>query len=532
MKDAAGTGALVRLALRRDRIVLAVWIAVFAFMAAVSALATVDLYPTLTSRLHAAATINGSRPLVALYGRIYDPKSIGAISMIKMGGFGAVFVAMLAVVLVVRHTRADEESGRMELAGSTALGRRAPLTATLTVAVLANLVLAALTAVVLAASGLPVDGSIAFGLAWAGVGIAFAAIAALVAQMTTTARAATSLSAAVLAFVYLLRAIGDAADETGPRWLSWLSPIGWGQRFRPYAGNRWWVLLVTLGFAAVVAAGAFAIAARRDLGTGILPTRPGPPAAGRRFGTAFALTRRLHRILFVGWAVGFTLTGALLGSLASSVADFFTTESSRDFITKLGGEKPLTDAYLAAELGFAAVVAAAYGIQAVGRARSEEVQGRVEPLLATSVPRTRWLLGHVAVAIGGSFALMALAGAGAGVVHAAQTGDANDFWRILAAAVVQLPAAWVLVGIVVLAFGLSPRFVTAGWIALGAFVFLAEIGPLLELGHWVMDLSPFTHTPKLPGVAFTAEPVVILTAIAGALGAAGFVAFRRRDIAS
>jgi len=42
-------------------------------------------------------------------------------------------IGLLALLTVVRHTRADEEAGRSELIGSTALGRHAQLAAALIV---------------------------------------------------------------------------------------------------------------------------------------------------------------------------------------------------------------------------------------------------------------------------------------------------------------------------------------------------------------------------------------------------------------
>jgi ABC-2 type transport system permease protein len=45
-----------------------------------------------------------------------------------------------------------------------------------------------------------------------------------------------------------------------------------------------------------------------------------------------------------------------------------------------------------------------------------------------------------------------------------------------------------------------------------------------------MDVSPYAHTPRLPGGDFSATPVIWLTAIAVALMAVGFVGFRRRDV--
>jgi ABC-2 type transport system permease protein len=531
MNAFAGTAALLRLALRRDRVLIGVWLAVFVAMAAFSASATVDLYPTLASRLEAAETLNRSQSLVALYGRVYDPTSLGAIAMIKLGGFGAGFVALLSIMLVVRHTRRDEEAGRTELVGATAAGRRAPLTAALAEAALVNAALAALTAAGLTATGLPIDGSAAFGLAWGGVGLAFAAIAAVAAQVASTARGAKAVSLVVLAAVYVLRAVGDAADETGPRWLSWLSPIGWGQQFRPYAGNRFWVLAITLAFTATVVAVSLAIVARRDLGSGVLPDRPGPAQASPRLATPLALAWRLHRGSLAGWAVGFALVGSLMGSLASQVGGFLTSEDARDLFAKLGGEKAVSDMFLSVELAFAGIVAAAFGIHVVMRLHAEETEGRAEPVLATAVSRLRWAAGHLAVAAGGTMLLLAITGFAAGVAHGAATGDLGQTWRVLAGALAQAPAAWVVVGIAVAAFGLAPRYSALGWAALVAFVLLAEIGPLLELSSWVMDLSPFAHAPKLPGGTVESAPLVSLVAVAVALAAAGLAGLRHRDVA-
>jgi ABC-2 type transport system permease protein len=530
MKTLAGTGALVRLALRRDRILLPVWLAVFVLMALSAAAGTIALYPDDGSWAQAAQTWNHSRPLVALYGRVHESASVGSLAVVKPLGTMAAVLAIVAVVLVVRHTRAEEESGRLELLGSSVVGRYAPLTAALLVVVGATVVLGVFAALAMMAAGLAAAGSLAFGAAWAGVGIAFAAVAATVAQVTRSARGAVGIGVAVVGVVYVLRAVGDTVETTGPTWLTWLSPIGWAQQFRPYAGNRWWVLLVVLGFAAVATAAAYALAARRDFGAGLLPDRPGPARAAPTLRGPLALAWRLQRGSLYGWTVGLTLAGLLFGNLASQIGVFFDSAESRDVLAALGGHRGLTDAYLAAVLGMIGIAASGYGIQAATRLRAEESVLHTEQLLALPVGRIRWALSHLTIAVTGTSLLMTAAGASAGLAHGARVGDLGQAGRVLAGALAQLPAVWVLTGVVVAAFGLAPRLVGVGWAALVVFLLLAEVGPLLEVSQWVLDVSPYAHVPKVPGADFSWAPVLTLTLVAVALTAAGLIGFRRRDI--
>jgi ABC-2 type transport system permease protein len=525
-----GTGSLIRLALRRDRVMLAVWILIFVVMAAGSASATVGLYSTVSERVEAARAINGTPSLVALYGLIYDESSLGALSMIKLGGFGGALVAVLAIILVVRHTRSEEEAGRLELVGSTVVGRHAPLAAALVVTAGGVLVLGLLTALGLAAAGLPVGGSFAFGLAWASVGIAFAAVGGVTAQITSSARAAIGMATGFLGVVYVLRAIGDTTVDSGAGWLRWLSPIGWGQQVRPFQGDRWWVLFLPLAFFAVTAVLAHVLLAHRDHRAGLLPDRLGPATAGRGLGGAFGLAWRLQRGTLIGWASAFLVLGMVFGNIASNIGGFLGSESAQEFIRKLGGVRVLTDAFMSTELGIVGVIASAYAVQAVLRLRTEETEQRAEPVLATGVSRHTFAWSHLTVALVGSTVLLTAAGLGAGLTYSAQTGHASDFWRVLAAAVVRLPATWVLAGIVMAAFGLAPRAALAGWVALVTFLLLGEFGPLFELNQRIMDVSPYAHVPRLPGGAFGVTPLAWLVLVAAALVTAGLVGFRRRDV--
>jgi ABC-2 type transport system permease protein len=526
-EDNVGWFALLRLALRRDRWILTAWVVGLALTAGSSAAATVALYPTEQSRVEAAETINASAAVVALYGRIYDPTSLGAVSMIKLTALGAAIVGIVMLFFAIRHTRGEEESGRLELLSGGRLGRLAPLTAAVVLVAASSLVLGLLTAVVNTAAGLPASGSLAFGLGWAATGLVYGAIGAVCAQLTTGARAARGLGLTVLAVTYALRAVGDLA-EPGPSALSWLSPIGWNQQIRPYAGDRWWVLVIPLVVVLVLVPVAYALRMRRDLGAGLREDRPGP-AVGR-LGTVGGLAWRLQSRVLLAWVVAFALFSALMGSLASSVPNLINSPSMKEFFQAIGGTSGLIEVFLGAEIAIAAAIAAAYGISAASRLRAEETDGHVEPVLATRATRGHWATSHYAIAIGGSALLMVLAGFVAGISASLSVSDSSLFGKVLLAALAQIPAVWAVISLVILAFGWLPRATAAVWGLLVAFVVVGEFGSLWKLPEWVMDLSPLRHAPTLPVQSSGITPVVWLTLAAAVISVIGYLGWRRRDV--
>jgi ABC-2 type transport system permease protein len=285
-------------------------------------------------------------------------------------------------------------------------------------------------------------------------------------------------------------------------------------------------------FTAAVAAVAYTLTGRRDLGAGILPARPGPAQATASLRSPLALAWRLQRGTLLAWAAGFAVYGAAIGGVADGINDIVKDSSgTRDMLTKMGGQQGIVDAFLATTMGMIGLLASVYAVQATLRLRSEEMAQRVEPLLATSVSRTRWAASHLIIAALGTAVLLTVAGLATGLTHGLRAHDlSGQPPRLLGAALVQIPGAWVLAAIVVVLFGLSSRLAVAGWGALAACLLLGQLGPILKLSQWAMDLSPFTHVPKLPGGDLTATPLISLTLLAALLTTAGLAGFRRRDI--
>lgn len=527
-----GTIRLLRLYLRRDRLVAPLWILLLSLPLGGVYVASIDsVYPTEADRASFAATLLASPAQLAMYGPLYNT-SIGAVGVWKAGMFHTL-IAVATILTVVRHTRAEEETGRGEMMGSTAVGRYANLTAALILALGGALATGLLGAVSLIASDVPASGSLAFGLALAASGMVFAGVAAVTAQVSTGARLARGLAFAVLGATYTLRAVGDAQAGDGPvSPLTWLSPQGWSLQVRPYAGDRWWVLLLHLVLLAVLIVTAYALLRRRDVGAGLIAERLGRPEAGPALTGPLGLAVRLQRATLLAWTIGVGLYGLVIGSVVNGIGDSFgSNETLRDLITRMGGTNSLEDSFVNYAFTMLGLAGAAYAISASLRLFGEENGGHAESVLTGAVGRVRWVASHLVFALGGPVVIMVTAAVLGGLVYGIAAGDiAGTLPGVLAAALVQLPAIWLFAAITIALFGLAPRWTPVAWGLLTAAIAVFMLGSISGAPQWFRGLEPFGHAPKVPGSEFTATPVIVTAALAAVLLAAGLVGVRGRDL--
>lgn len=517
---------LARLALRRDAVMIGVTLAFIWLMSFYSARAVRDLYADRASLVASNTAGNASAGVVAMYGRVHDLASVGGLGANKIAMIDMVALAFLVTAIVRRHTRADEEQGRLELLGATPRVRSSALGAAVLVAVVTSVVCGLVTDVCLQLGGWPARGSMMLGLAQAGVGLSFTGIAAIAMQLSANARSCSMWAYGAVALAFLLRMIGDVEWNTPLAFLSWLSPLGWAQQVRPYDGDRGWVLVLPLVFCVLGVVLAARLNAGRDLAGGLLATRPG--AAHSRIGSVFGLGWRLQRIPLVGWLVIYLLFGALSGGISGSMSGFVNS-SDEHLLQAMGGAGHLSDLYLTLVNAFAAFGAAAYGVSSVLQLRTEETQGRLEPVLAAPVGRWRFAWSHLWIALAGPVLLQAALGAASASVHGL-AGGSSGWWREFTPSLVALPGIWLMVALALAAIGWVPRLDWLGWALLGWVVVLQEVGGLVGFPHWLMQVSPFPHLPQLPVSPMDWAPVLWLTALSALVVALSLVGYRRRDM--
>ena len=532
----AGTLRLARLAARRDRVTLPVWVlGLTAFLAATTAMFVRSL-PTYADRVREAELPTDNAGLRML-GLTSGP-TVGGAVMVRDYVLLGTLAALMCILTVVRHTRQGEELGRAEVVGSTVVGRYADLAAAVLVAVAADVVLAVLLGLAMVANGQPAAGAFTAGAGVASVGIVFAGVAAVTVQLASTTRGAIGTAGAVLALAFLLSGVGNMLGTPDTRamrvtsaWPAWLSPIGWAQQLRPFGGDHVRPLGLSVALVVALLGAAGALVARRDVGAGLWPPRHGHAHAAAGMLSTSGLVLRLQRGALLAWVAGLLAFGLIFGSMTEQIRD--VRGQALEYYERIGGAGRLIESYYASIAQMGAMIVAIYVVQVLLRMRAEEAGGTLESLLACGVSRSRWVGAHVANAVGGTVVLNLAFSVGLGLGAGAVIGDARtQVGQAVAAGVVQLPAILLVGACALLVVAVLPRAASpVAWgVVIAALVLGPMFGPALGLSPAVLDLSPFTHVPTVPATGLTVAPLVVLTGACLALGVLAVLALRRRDL--
>lgn len=534
----AGTKALVGLILRRDRIKLPVWIVgiVASLLSVVPVLR--ETYGDQASWTALYQSLSSNAAGLFLTGPM-DSATFGGVVTIETLLWWGLAVAFMNTLLIVRHTRLNEEMGAQELLLAGQVHRGAGLLSALSVAFVADMAIAVGIGAGLALME-PTWGAGAwlYGLAIGIFGFVWAVIAGIVVQLVESARSANGMLAGLIGIAFAIRGVGDFMSNIGadgllqPAWMSWFSPFGWMQATRGLTAPEWWPLAIPVVFVVVAIPVAFWLLSKRDVGAGILPARKGRARASAFLQTPLGLTWKLQKNIFVGWMAGSLATVMTISVLLPEMSHVYeSSESTRALIEAMGGTGAMIPAFLSVMLAIIAVMVLAYVVQGLSKLSSEESSGHLENLLVLRLARVKWLSLHTLVVLVGGAIMLMISGATLAIAVNTGTDTTASVWSYIIAGLSYFPVLLLFAGLYIVLFGLLPRVVgVVVWVLFGYVAFMSWLGPLFKLEQWIMDLSPLSHVAPAPAQDIVLGPLVVMTCIALILLTIGIAAFRVRDV--
>jgi len=221
------------------------------------------------------------------------------------------------------------------------------------------------------------------------------------------------------------------------------------------------------------------------------------------------------------------VTGLVFGAISPSF-DAFDSGGIQDMLQRIGGAGVFRDVLLGAVISVLSVVVTCCAVAVVSHGGTDEHDGRTEQVLATATSRSRAFLATALVALGAATWLLLVTG----VTLALGVGNDTDqsFLRLVGSALAQAPAVWLVIALGVLCFALRSRWALLGWALVVLFTTLSQVGELLDLPQWVLDLSPYSHAPRMPLEDFQPAPALVMTVLSVVLVLAAWQRYRTRDI--
>jgi ABC-2 type transport system permease protein len=519
-----GVGCMLAILWRVQRRRLLVWVLAPVATLALTAIAVARLYDTPEKIASYGAALVGNA-LIAINGHVEGIDTLGGIVQDEFGFVASFLMPLMGLALVAGMTRGEEEAGRLEGLLAGRIDRAVPVVSALVLVSAAVVVMDVGFVLSLLAAGIGTGPAVLYALALGMLIVVFAALAAACAQIVLHSRGVYALGFAAIALSYVLRGVGDVNDTF---WV-WLSPLGWVEKTAPFADRRWWVLLIPTVVATGLSALAVVLARRRDIGAALYRQGPGEPSASAWLVRPLGFALRAQRGSFLGWLLGSVALAAVMGALAQDVVGAILGNPS---LSKAMGitAANAADGFLASTQVYLAIIACGYAVQALGLLRHEEAAGRLEPVLAGALGRTRWLGAQVLVVTGGLVVVVVISALVFGATTALSTGDSGYIGALLRSGLAYLPAELVIVALAVLLYGLFPRAFTLAWAAFGVVAFIGLLGAGLQLPDWILNLSPLTHVGRPPVDDIDTTALAGLGLVAALLTSAAFAGFRWRQV--
>lgn len=522
-----GTGKLLKLYLKRDRVILPIWIILPALLMLtnMSFMKGVDDWRKLLSELSAS-------PLpAALLGKITPLSPSGAV--LWKGALQASLVLMVGNALtMLHHTRGDEESGYSELMAGFSVGKYTSLTAAMLLTAFGSILSGGIAAITMILNGMEGKGSLLTGLTLMSSGFLFAAIGAFLAQLFEQAAKARIVVFGLCAAT-LLPMVANNLLGGDTRWI-WLAPEAWYRLVKPFDENRMWPFLLFAALIVVLIIVSYSLFRIRDLGSGLFAMQLGREHASPFLRSPLALAiRRTKGVVIAMVTVAIVLglsMGLIIPTISDSISMMLTELSSwAAVMSKIGNQ----EGFLAIILYIAGVLFTVpfLGISIVLMMKKDETEHYADMILSKPVSRLQWIGSYIICALAGSMITLFSLGTAAGLGWGISMGNIGYFFKALLMSVSKIPAGFTILAVFILVFGWLPRFSVGICSGIYGLFIVTELSWEMGIAPWsVMQLTPLAYAHySIPVMEVSIIPQIVLLIISLVLVYIGYVGLKIRD---
>jgi len=530
------TWFLTRFSLKRDWLKLVLWsVTLIVLFGAVAAKFT-DIYSSQSSIDEIVKTLK-SPSMVSLFGKLSGsaPYTTADVFAGEMTVFMAMMAAIMNFSIIIKNTRGEEDSGLLEIIQSHSVGKLSNLASSLIELFIVNLLIGLFYSIGLQVanlSGTDTNGNFLLGLGLGASGFMFAAIAAFLAQLVDNSRSATILSYIVFGIMYIARM---STDVSNPK-TTWFVPFGWVEKFSTYQENNWLPVFLMLGLSLILCVAALWVNNHRDIGSGIIATKPGRAKASVFLRGPLSLFWRLNRTSIIVWVVGLMILGFTYGSIFNTIGDILKTNPT---MATLFGAGAIHKANILIIKHFVAILMIVFGvlalfpgIQIINYLKTGEAKGYLELIHSKPVSRNYLFTSVLVLGI-----LTSLAALFAGMLGL-QLGGASvmkhpiELSVFIKAFYAYISPVLVILGLSACIVGWLPKISSFGYLYAGFALFVGYFGKLIDLPKWVGKLTPFGYIPNVPVNKLDAGTMWWQIGIAVLLIIIGYIGYHVRDLKS
>lgn len=520
----------LRFVLRRERVIMPIWLLSIVAFTVFLAPAMNEIYGS-HAELQAYLQTMQNPAMIAMMGPVYgaDNYTFGVMYVNNMLVWMAMLVAIMNIFFVNRYTRLDEEKDRFEMLRALPMGRMTNIAVIFFLSFLFNLFIAAGIGFGLAGVGVAdmgLQGSLVLGVTLGTVGLVYATITGILAQVASTSRGVLGAAMIVMLADFMIRAVGDLSSEN----LSRMVPLGLALRTQAFVGNYWWPILIMLVMTLVFAILALFLLARRDLGAGLVKQRAGRTTASKYLISYQAFAAKLMRTTYVVWGLSVFVLAASFGSIFGDLEHFIASNPMlKEALMRQGLTGSLTEQFMPFLMTIILIIATIPVIQGVNRLQSEEKNGYLEQMMALPLSRSKLMSAFLLNAWLYSFVILLLNALGFYVASSQVMADPIALSTFLQASLIYLPVLWIFMGLSIFLIGCFPRALLVSWLYLFYAFFASYFGQIIGLSDWLSDLSPFGHVSALPLESIDWSSSFGMLGISLILIILGFIGYQRRD---